>query len=162
MDAARFPSIRTARELYDARQGLLGLGITVSASCLTSPSVVYLPGYVLTLISQGTGVATCADVPGATDFVLTAEDIAAVNARMAQMNAHIALEATQNGYAYFSLGALYDLGKPVLDVAALLLSETPFGVNISLDGVHPSARGQGLLADAAVQAINAKYGVAIR
>jgi lysophospholipase L1-like esterase len=32
---------------------------------------------------------------------------------------------------------------------------------MSLDGVHPSARGQGLLAAAAAQAINARYGLAI-
>jgi lysophospholipase L1-like esterase len=32
---------------------------------------------------------------------------------------------------------------------------------MSLDGVHPSAAGQSLLASAAVNAINAKYGLAI-
>jgi lysophospholipase L1-like esterase len=43
----------------------------------------------------------------------------------------------------------------------LLLSNTPFGANISLDGVHPSSQGQALLAIAAAQAINATYGVSI-
>jgi lysophospholipase L1-like esterase len=32
---------------------------------------------------------------------------------------------------------------------------------MSLDGVHPSARGQTLLAGAAAQAINARYGLTI-
>jgi hypothetical protein len=30
--------------------------------------------------------------------------------------------------------------------------------NISLDGVHPSAQGQTIVSNAAVQAINARYG----
>jgi lysophospholipase L1-like esterase len=43
----------------------------------------------------------------------------------------------------------------------VLFSNAPFGPYISLDGVHPSGSGQSILADAAVQAINARYGVAI-
>jgi lysophospholipase L1-like esterase len=32
---------------------------------------------------------------------------------------------------------------------------------MSLDGVHPNSAGQGLLATAAAQAINARYGLSI-
>jgi lysophospholipase L1-like esterase len=85
----------------------------------------------------------------------------AINAEMAQINAHIQALATQNGYAYFSLGALYDLPKPSFSISDVLFSDTPFGQNMSLDGVHPNAQGEGILATAAAQAINARYGLAI-
>jgi lysophospholipase L1-like esterase len=116
---------------------------------------------VLTLLSRAPTTATCADVPGAVDHVLTSGDISAFNARMAQINAHIRAKATEHGYAYFALSALYDLPKPSFNMYNVLFSKTPFGANISLDGVHPSAQGQAILAAAAVQAINARYGLAI-
>lgn len=160
-DAARFPSVRRARELFNEWPSLLALGITVSFSCYFSTNHVFVPGYVLGLLARAPATATCADVPGAADHVLTASDIAAVNARMAQINAHIQARAAEGGYAYFALSALYDLPKPAFRVSDLLFSSAPFGPNISLDGVHPSAAGQGILAAAAAQAVNARYGLAI-
>jgi lysophospholipase L1-like esterase len=80
---------------------------------------------------------------------------------MAQMNAHIEARANENGYAFFKLAALYDLPKGSLNLYDVLFSKNPFGPNISLDGVHPSAAGQTILANAAAQAISARYGVAI-
>ena len=160
-DAARFPSVRRAREIFSQWPYLLTLGISVSASCYWSSNHVFVPGYVLTLLSRTPATATCADVPGATDYVLTAADVTAINARMAQINAHIRKRATENGYAYFALSSLYDLPKPAFNMYDVLFSSAPFGANISLDGVHPSTRGQGILATAAAQAINARYGLAI-
>ena len=112
-------------------------------------------------LARAPATATCADVPGTADYVLTPSDITAINARMAQINAHIQAKAAESGYAYFALSSLYDLPKPAFDVTALLFSRTPFGPNISLDGVHPSAAGQTILATAAAKAISARYGVAI-
>jgi len=160
-DAARFPSIRRAREFFNEWPDLLALGIGMSFNCYFSSNYVFVPGYVLTLISKSPTTATCADVPGAADYVLTASDVNAINARMAQINAHIQAVATANGYAYFALSSLYDLPKPPLDLYSVLTSNNPFGPYISLDGVHPSAQGQSILATAAAQAINAKYGTAI-
>lgn len=160
-DAANFPSIRRARELFEERTALRRLGIEVSASCASSPNYLFIPGYLLTLLVGAPAAATCEDVPGAADYVLTPRDIDAINARMAQANAHIQAKANENGYAYFSLSALYDLPKPAFRVRDLLVSRSPFGPDISLDGVHPSARGQRILADAAVRAIDARYGLAI-
>jgi len=53
------------------------------------------------------------------------------------------------------------LPKINFNLVDVLFSNSPFGANISLDGVHPSAQGQSILAAAAVQAINARYGVTI-
>lgn len=160
-NAANFPSIRRAREFFNEWPDLLALGIRVSFNCYFSSNYVFIPGYVLTLVSKSPTTATCSDVPGAVDYVLTPSDINAINARMAEMNAHIEAKANENGYAFFKLAALYDLPKIRLNLVDVLFANAPFGPNISLDGVHPSARGQGILATAAVQAINARYGVGI-
>jgi hypothetical protein len=163
-DARRFPSIRTARELFNQWPYLLTLGINVSLNCYwgtSSGNSIFLPGYILTLIARAPTTASCADVPGAADYVLTPGDMNAINARMAQINSHIQTRASQNGYAYFALSALYDLPKPALNLYDVLFSNTPFGGNISLDGVHPSTQGQAILASAAAQAINLRYGLAI-
>jgi hypothetical protein len=160
-NAANFPSIRRARELFNEWPSLLALGISVSLNCYFSSNYLFVPGYVLTLLSKTPTTATCADVPGAADYVLTASDMNAINARMAQMNGHMQTKAAENGYAYFSLDAVYGLAKPRFSVSDLLFSNTPFGANISLDGVHPSSQGQALLATAAGQAISATYGVSI-
>jgi hypothetical protein len=160
-NAANFPSIRRAREFFNEWPDLLALGVSVSFSCYFSSNYLFIPGYVLTLLSRTPTTATCADVPGAADYVLTPSDVNAINARMAQINAHIQAQASANGYAYFSLSSLYDLPKPGFDMYKVLFSSTPFGANMSLDGVHPSAQGQGILAAAAAAAVNARYGLAI-
>jgi hypothetical protein len=160
-DAANFPSIRHATELFDERAELLRLGIVVSPACASSSNYLFIPGYLLTLLSRVPTTATCADVAGTDDFVLTPDDMNVIDARMARMNAHIQAKANEGGYAYFTLGALYDLPKPAFSVHDLFFSNTPFGPDISLDGVHPSASGQTILADSAAQAIAARYGLAI-
>jgi hypothetical protein len=160
-NAANFPSIRRAREFFNEWPFLLTVGIKVSLNCYLSSNYVFIPGYLLTLVSNAPTTATCANVPGAVDYVLTSGDINTINARMAQMNARMQAKASENGYAYFSLDAVYGLPKPSLNLGNILFSSSPFGPNISLDGVHPSAAGQSILATAAVQAINAKYGIAI-
>lgn len=160
-DAANFPSIRRAREFFSQAGYLLTLGIAVSWNCYFGPNYLFIPGYVLTLLSKVPTTATCADVPGAADYVLTPTDRNNINALMARMNTHMQTRAAENGWAYFSLEAVYGLPKPSLNMYNVLFSNTPFGPYISLDGVHPSARGQAVLAQAAVQAINGRYGTAI-
>ena len=160
-NGANFPSIRRAREFFNQWPYLLTLGISVSLNCYFSSNYLFIPGYVLTLLSKTPTTATCADVPGTADYVLTAGDMNAINARMAQINAHIQAKATENGYAYFSLASVYDLPKPSFSIVDVLFSNNPFGPNISLDGVHPSTAGQAVLANAAAQTISARYGVSI-
>ena len=160
-NAANFPSIRRAREFFNEWPDLLVFGVSMSLNCYLSSNYVFIPGYVLKLISRTPTTATCKDVPGEVDYVLTSSDMNALNARMAQMNAYIEAKANENGYAFFKLAALYDLPKGSLNLADVLLSNNPFGPYISLDGVHPSPAGQTILANAAVQAINARYGLTI-
>ena len=160
-NAANFPSVRRAREFFNEWPYLYTLGIRVSLSCYTSQNHVFVPGYLLTLLAAAPTTATCADVPGTIDYVLTPGDVTAINERMARMNAYLRTRADQYGYAYFSLEAVYGLPKPSLNLFNVLFSNNPFGSHISLDGVHPSTYGQSLRATAAAQAIATKYGVAI-
>lgn len=160
-NAANFPSIRRSRELFNEWPSLLALGISVSLNCYFSSNYLFVPGYILTLLSKTPTTATCADTPGAADYVLTASDVNAINGRMAQMNAHMRAKAAESGYAYFTLDAVYGLPKPRFSVSDLLFSNSPFGTYISLDGVHPSTQGQTLLAAAAARAIDSAYVVSI-
>jgi hypothetical protein len=160
-DGAKFPSVRRAREFFNQWPYLLTLGISVSFNCYFSSNYLFIPGYVLSLISKAPTTATCADVPGTADYVLTPNDMSVINARMAQMNAHIQAKATENSYAYFSLETVYGLPKPSFNMVDVLFSNSPFGSHMSLDGVHPSSGGQALLAQAAAGAIAAKYGITI-
>jgi len=87
-------------------------------------------------------------------------DVATINGIIAQVNSLITQKAEQNGYAIFSLGAIYDGSKNGLpfDLNQLLTSTAPFGPLIGLDGIHPSPAGHTLLAAAAKTAITQKYG----
>jgi len=107
---------------------------------------------------------TCAGGgPTTQDFVLDAAEQTILNTVVGQMNAALEAEAQARGYAFVSLDALY--GAPgvrvPLNVVALVTSPTPFGPFMSLDGLHPSAAGQTLIAQAAAQALNARYDLGI-
>ena len=160
-DATKFPSVRRAREFFSQWPYLLTLGISVSISCYFSTNYLFIPGYVLTLLAKAPTTATCSDVPGTADNVLTSSDMAAINARILQINTHIQTVAAEHAYAYFNMDAVYGLPKPTFDMGAVLFSNTPFGSYMSLDGVHPNSAGQALLADSAAKAISVRYRVSI-
>jgi hypothetical protein len=85
--------------------------------------------------------------------------MAFINALGDQMSAEIERHASENGYAVFALGELFNESKKHVpfDLNAYLTSATPYGELISLDGVHPSAEGQKLLAKVAHVAIVQQY-----
>ena len=95
--------------------------------------------------------------------MLDANDVAGVNAQLAAMNAVIRDEATKRGFAYFPLGALYEdvVTKAPLNAVTLMTSPQPYGPYISLDGIHPTAEGSRVLADAAAKALNDTYHLGI-
>jgi lysophospholipase L1-like esterase len=165
-DVTRIPVIRTSAEIASQRATLALLNVSVNTDCNTSTNYITLPKLLAAVLTGAlqAGVApynlSCADVPGTQDYVLTPADITALNALVAQMNTFITAKAGENGYATFSLGALYDTAKDntTFNLTTILTSLTPFGANISLDAVHPSASGQAILAAAAKAAITSKYG----
>ncbi len=168
-DLRKFPTIRTGPEIASQRGAFAAYNVTVNGDCDASPNFIFVRGKVLTAIITGITRAryglspydlSCADHPGEVDYILTPNDIAFLNNLAQQMSDFVESKATENGYAFFSLGSLYNESKEDVpfDLEAYLKSGTPYGELISLDGVHPSAKGQSVLARAAQRAIQRTYG----
>jgi lysophospholipase L1-like esterase len=172
--AANFPSLRRGAELDGDRAELAEFGVLVSEDCggTASGNFIYVPGKVVGAYAAGiaaraagqpTPVLSCGDVPGTQDYVLTPTDIGALDAQLAEMNAHIRDVAVANGYAFFDLDPLYGRRhlKAPFSATTLLTSDEPFGPYLSLDGVHPSSAGHRILAREAAKALNTTYHLAI-
>jgi len=168
-DLRNFPTIRTGPEIAAQRATFAAYNVTVNANCDASENFIFVRGKVLTAIATGAAFAahglgpfdlSCANVPGTVDYVLTPADIGFINNLASQMSDEIERLAAENGYATFSLGALYDKSKEdfPFDLEVMLKSDHPYGELISLDGVHASAKGQTVLARTARQAIQQAYG----
>jgi len=163
-------ALRRGDEIWANRAEFAALHVTVSDDCNGSDNYINVSiksmmmafaGAAAAANNQPNPVYSCADVPGVDDLVLTPSDLNAIDAQMAQMSAHIHDQATARGFAYFSLGTIYDrpdLKGGAYSVVKQLTSKFPYGFYTSLDGVHPSPIGHVLLAAAAAKAINTTYG----
>lgn len=172
-DVRHLPALRSGDEIWQDRNSFLGFNVVVSNDCQGSENSLFVPVRIPTAVATGVYYAqhgfgqytlSCAAGPStAQDFTLTPAEVAIVNGQMHTMTAHIRSEATRRGYAYFALGDLYDLPgiKPPFSVAALMGGPAPYGQYVSLDGVHPSAAGQTVLARAAARALNATYAMGL-
>ncbi len=171
-DIANLSSLRRGGELWADRVAFLtSFNVEVSDDCLDSPNLIVVPVRVPAAVANGLGrkaaglspfVLSCAAGPSTTqDRVLTPAEVAVVNAQFEQMNEHIRMQAAERGYAFFELEVLYRVPKGAFSVVTLMTSAEPYGPNISLDGLHPSAAGHTILANAAAQAIDARYHIGI-
>jgi lysophospholipase L1-like esterase len=173
-DAANFPSLRRGAELDANRSELAEFGIAVSEDCgeRASENLIFVPAkvvgaYAAAIAARAAGqpavTLSCADIPGTQDFVLTTADIIALEAQLAEMNAHVRDVAAENGFAFFDLDALYGQRrlKAPFSATTLLTSDEPYGPLISLDGVHPTAAGHRILAREAAKALNVTYHLAV-
>jgi hypothetical protein len=168
-DGSNLPVLRKGSEIWNDRAEFAALHVDVSSDCKDSPNYINVPIKSLNMVFTAAftfanglpnPVYSCADIPGTQDLVLTPADIVVLNGMLAQMDEHIRQQAQARGYAYFSLGALYDrpdLKQAPYSIINHLTSKTPFGYLISLDGAHPSALGSAVIAGAAAFAYNAKY-----
>jgi lysophospholipase L1-like esterase len=102
-------------------------------------------------------------------FVLDPTEIAALDAATDSYNAAISAKAAEFDWAYLDLNPLL---APLHATGAIpavpnFLSSTrdaataPFGALFSLDGAHPSAAGQKVIANAVIGAINTRYSLQI-
>ena len=166
-------SVRPAAELWADRAAFADYYINVDANCETSPNSIFVHKMVLNLaLAAATAEAagepmptlSCADVPFTADNVFTPADIAMLTAVVADMNSFISAQAAARGFA------LLDINGPLADVVSqrgpfsvrnLMQCHRPYGQYISADGIHPTADGQALLANAAAEAINARYGLGL-
>ena len=174
-DARSFPSFRSGAELWNARATFAPLNVSVAADCEGSPNVLFVAvrvpvaaaeGAQRARAGQGPATLSCANAPSATgvqDYVLAPDDVAALNAQLAAMNAIVRREAARRGWAYFALSALYEQAvvKGAFNAVALMTAQQPYGPLVSLDGFHPTAEGAATLARAAATSLNARYGLGI-
>jgi hypothetical protein len=167
-DVANFPAVRTAAEIASQRSACALLNVSVNANCDASANLVTFLKLLSTMFNAATRAAaglgpydlSCEDVASTADGILSPAEVATLNTLIGQINSYITTKANENGYATMSLGTLYDTAKSgvAFDLTTILTSNTPFGPNMSLDAVHPSAAGTTILAAAAKAAIIAKYG----
>lgn len=172
-DPMDFPAFRTGQEIWDARATFAQLWVSVGADCGTTnaTNVMFVAVRIPDAAARGAARAragqspfelNCFNAPSSTgiqDFVLSAEEVAQLGAQISEMDEFIRAEAERRGFAYARLGALYSDAneKGALDAFALMTTAQPYGPLISLDGIHPSAAGQTVLAHAAAHALNARY-----
>lgn len=165
-DVRDFPALRAGHELWMNRAEFGAFGVIVMPDCENSPNLIFVPQRVPTAIAiaaqSGSPFAfSCMASPDPTaiDYVLTPAEVAQADALLAQIDEHILGQAKRRGWAYFRLEALYGIPglKGPFSVVQLMTSFQPYGPLMSLDGVHPSAQGQSILADAAARAINDRY-----
>jgi len=97
-------------------------------------------------------------------FILDDEDKDVLRQTVDAYNAFIQSKATELDFAYYNPNTLLQFerapGRCIAlfpDLTANPTTGAPFGTCISFDGVHPSAAGHRLLADALIAAINLKY-----
>jgi lysophospholipase L1-like esterase len=176
-DPMDFPSFRTGHEIWEARASFARLYVNVAEDCGTvnATNVMFVAVRIPDAAARGSAAAragqppfqlNCFNAPstsGVQDFVLTASEMQQLGAQITEMDRFIESEAQRRGFAYSRLGALYSDAnvKGALDAFAFMTTLLPYGPFISLDGIHPTAAGQTVLANAGARALNARYGLGI-
>lgn len=171
-DISQLSSLRRGYEIWADRVAFLSaFNVEVNANCDASQNLLVVPVLVPNAVAQGLGRRaagappfnfSCAEgPPNVQDRVLTPAEAAAVNAQLVQMSDHIRGQAALRGYAFVELEVLYGLPKPTFSAVNLMTTATPYGPNISLDGLHPSAAGHRIIANAAARAIEDRYNVGL-
>lgn len=170
------PAFRTGAEIATQAPVLFaGFNVAVQPDCATTnaANVIALPfklgpavqaGLTARALGQPPVPFSCAGAgPTTVDFVITPAEQAIVTAVMTQINATIQAEAAKRGWAFFSADVVTSAPgfRPAFNVQSLFQSATPFGPYMSLDGLHPNAAGQSILAQAAARALNETYDLGI-
>jgi lysophospholipase L1-like esterase len=149
--------------------------LTVLGNCAGSGalvSIAILPQIRLYRSSGGTSghppIISCQkNVPAAPVgeiFILDAADQAVITTAVNDYNAHISAKATELNFAYADpnlLLAPLKASGAIFTLPDFTSATNPFGIYVTLDGVHPSAAAHKLVANALIGAINAKYTLTI-
>jgi lysophospholipase L1-like esterase len=111
----------------------------------------------------GVGYSATQSNPLPSQYVLDADEAAAVTTRTNDLNTVIRNEATARGLALFDANTYFQ-GVASSGIATNAVNNTAgfiTGNLFSLDGVHPTSRGYSLIANEMIKAINSKYNAAI-
>lgn len=177
------PYLTFGQTFFCLKTGLCGIpanplftNMTVDASCAPSPGVgasYALPfpttAAIVTVLQGGgaanlncaTDVATVTTGAGTAPAgaTLSTAEFAAINQRVADMNTFLTQLATQRGYAFVDLAAVFAANAAQIPSFPNFTNPSQlFGTLFSLDGVHPTKAGHRLLAQAFAAAINTTYG----
>ena len=101
--------------------------------------------------------------PLAPNQILTRKEVKKIRKNVKQYNIKLKALADANGWAFVDVNAiLTDIAKNGLVVTGVGTITTAYlGGLFGLDGVHPSATGHAVIASAAIDSINAKYGTTL-
>ena len=100
--------------------------------------------------------------PFRNEFVLTTDELATIQLRIDEFNAVIRQKATSYGFALVETGDFYDkLTTGFTYNGATLSAKFVSGGAFSLDGIHLNPRGNALLANEFIKAINKKFSAKI-
>ena len=99
-------------------------------------------------------------IPLADKWVLTPEEQAEIATATQAYNATISAVASSNGLALVDLNSILEQASTsgIMFDAYLMNTNLVSGGLISLDGIHPTARGYALMANSFLKAIDATYG----
>ncbi len=119
-----------------------------------------------TLLAQeefGAGKGLARSNPLPNDVILDATEIATAQAAVTAFNNAIAAAAVQNGAVLFDANALLkEVQQKGYSLAGeMYTAEYLLGGLFSLDGVHPSSRGYGIVANEMLRTMNAGFGMNI-
>ena len=167
---SQLPNLRRGSELWADRAAFLAaFNVEVSSNCDGNQNLIVANVVVPSAVANGLGrraaslppfVLSCLQgASTAQDRILTPDEEAIVDAQLVLMSNHVRAQAAARGFAFVELEVLYGLPKAPYSVVNQMTTGTPYGPNISLDGLHPSAAGQTIIAQAALRAIDDRYDI---
>ena len=148
-----------------------GKPVAVDPNCVGSAALVTTP-LLLNLIKAGTHPPVISCLPSPADptgtvgnlFVLDATERAQLSAFIAGLNTYIKGKAAAIGFGYWDPNpTLIGIRNTAQSLPFPSFAATgTFGTAFSLDGVHPSAEGQKLIANQLIPVINSTYGTTLK
>jgi lysophospholipase L1-like esterase len=142
-----------------------GKSVTIHPNCAGSTSLLAIP-LLIQYIANGTfpPLISCVKDPTTYPvgdvFVLDAAEQATLTATITGYNNYIKAKAAANGFAYYDPNPLLAARRATNAIPRLpnfSSTTATFGTLISLDGIHPAAAGQLLIANDLITVINAMY-----
>jgi hypothetical protein len=163
-EVTNLPYVRTVKPYVVNPANGSHIPLIGTAGLLTESDFVLLTA--IDSLKVGTGIPAPAGGNGRPlldSQVLTADEAAGLQAAVAGYNAAIASAATANGAALVDLHALFaKIAANGYDFQGVHYSAAfVTGGLFSLDGVHPTDFAHGLIANAMIDAVNAKFGSTI-
>ena len=149
---------------------VVGRSVAVVNCPATTPALISfrIVGLLRAVPADQTPTISCTKIPGQTlvgdAFVIDSTERATLSTAVAAYNTFIQQKATELNFAYVDPNPfLTDLRAQgqVPSFPNLANPSQPFGTYISVDGVHPARAAHKLVANAIIDAVNAKYGTSL-